>query len=105
VAIFGIVAALSVWLASEFTECYGAFRTREAAERAADAARDAGLGASVDHHPAEGPLPAEWAVTFDSGETGADAATDREAFREIVSRGRGKLGHPDGGCTERGHFE
>lgn len=80
---------------SEFTECYGIFRSREAAEQAADAARDVGLGTYVDHRSSES------AVTFDTGETGSDASEHREAFREIVRREGGTLGHPGGGCVER----
>ena len=92
-------------LTAQFTECYGSFKTEEAAESAADAAEDGGLGASVDHHPAEDGLPAEWAVTFDTGETGGDAAEDRETFRDVVRREDGELGHPGDGCIERGSFE
>jgi hypothetical protein len=86
-------------LTSQFTECYGSFKTREAAESAAEAAEDAGLGASVDHRPAES------AVTFETGETGADATEDRETFREVLEQKGGELGHPDDGCVERGSFE
>ena len=82
-------------LTKQFTECYGTFKTSEVAERAAEAGRDAGLGASVN----------ESAVTFETGDTGDDAAEDREAFREIVEREDGELGRPGNGCVERGSFE
>ncbi len=86
-------------LTSQFTECYGSFKTEEAAERAAGAAEDAGLGASVDHRPTAS------AVTFDTGETGADATEDRETFRDVLRQEGGELAHPDDGCVERGSFE
>jgi hypothetical protein len=105
VAVFGIAVVLGLWLTSQFTECHGSFKTSEAAERAADAARDAGLDASVDPHPAEPGIRAEWAVTFETGETGSDAEADRGTFRQILDRERGEPAHPDGGCDERGAFE
>jgi hypothetical protein len=86
-------------LASDFTECYGSFKTEEAAERAAGAAEDAGLDASVDHRRSES------AVTFETGETGADAAEDRETFRKVLEQEGGELAHPGDGCVERGSFE
>lgn len=92
------------WLTNEFTECYGVFKTREAAERAATAGRHAGLGASV-HATGHPDRPDESAVAFDTGETGADAAEYLEAFREIIRREQGVLGHPGDGCVERGSFE
>lgn len=105
-ATLGVVVVAGYFLlTSQFTECYGSFKTRAAAERAADAAEDAGLDASVDHHPAEDGLPAEWAATFDTGETGGDATEDRETFREVLKQEEGELGHPGDGCIERGSFE
>jgi len=102
----GVVGSVGYFvLASRFTECYGSFKTRAAAERGADAADEAGLGASVGHHPAEDDVPAEWAVTFDTGETGGDAANDRETFREVLQQEGGEFGHPGDGCIERGSFE
>jgi hypothetical protein len=102
----GVIVGLGYFLlTSQFTECYGSFKTEEAAEGAADAAEDAGLGASVDHHAAEDDLPAEWAVTFDTDETGGDAAEDRETFRDVLKQEDGELGHPGDGCIERGSFE
>jgi hypothetical protein len=99
VAIAALAGAGYFLLTSQFTECYGSFKTEEAAERAADAAEDAGLGASVGHRPTNS------AVTFDTGETGADAAEDRETFREVLRQEDGELAHPGDGCVERGSFE
>jgi hypothetical protein len=104
VVIVALAGAGYFWLTNEFTECYGVFKTREAAERAADAGRDEGLGASV-HATGHPNRPKESAVTFDTDETGADAAGDRETFREVLKQEGGELGHPSDGCVERGSFE
>ncbi len=93
----GCVAALYAYVNAEFTACYGIFPSRQAAERAADAARARGLDPEVDHRQTDS------AVTFTTGETGNDARKARQAFREIVRR-QGRLGHPDGGCLERTFF-
>ena len=99
-AVIAVLAGVGYFLlTSQFTECYGSFKTRGAAERAASVAEDAGLGASIDHRRAES------AVTFETGETGADAARDRETFREVLEQEGGELAHPDDGCVERGSFE
>jgi hypothetical protein len=99
VGIVALTGATYSLLASDFTECYGSFETREAADRAADAAEEAGLGASVDHRPTES------AVTFDTGVTGTDATEDRKTFREVLKQEGGELAHPGDGCVERGSFE
>ena len=94
-----VVAALVLYAnTAEYTECYGVFKSREAAEQAADAARDVDLGTYVDHRENES------VVTFETGETGADAGENRRAFRQIIDRESGKLGHPGNGCVERTHF-
>ena len=95
----GIALVSALWLTADFTECYGSFNSREAAERSASAGKDAGLDASVEERDGE------FAVTFESGESGADAAQDRGAFREILEREGGAPGHSGEGCVERGHFE
>jgi hypothetical protein len=96
-AVAVVVAFVLYANTAEYTECYGIFRSREAAEQAADA-RDVGLGTYVDHRKNES------AVTFDTGETGGDAYEDRQAFREILDSEGGKLGHPGNGCVERTSF-
>lgn len=88
-----------LWANSQFTACYAVFNSRAAAERAADAGRDAGLDPYVEHRASDS------AVTFSTGETGEDARKARQAYREIVRRARGRLGHPDGGCLERKQVE
>ena len=93
------VVGFYFWASAEFTECYGSFESREAAERAADRAEDAGLGTDVDHRRSES------AVTFDTEETGDDAREARQAFREIIKVENGRLGHPGNGCLERAAFE
>lgn len=93
--VVGAGAALYLYADSESTWCYGVFKSRDAAERAADAGREAEFGADVDHRRRES------AVTFRTGETGEDAREARQAFRQIVRRERGELGHPGGGCLER----
>ena len=99
VLVVAVAGAGYFLLTSQFTECYGSFQAEEAAERAVDAAEDAGLSASVDHRPTES------AVRFETGETGADGAEDRETFREVLDREGGELAHPGDGCVERGSFE
>ncbi len=92
--------ALYLYADSEFTLCYGIFKSRAAAERAAEAGRDAGFDDAQVDHRADGS-----AVTFESGETGDDASESRRTFREIVTRERGTLGHPGDGCLERKPLE
>lgn len=90
---------LYIYAATEYTVCFGAFESRYAAERAADAGRDADLDVEVDHRATES------AVTFESGETGEEADEARRSFRAILRRERGSPGHPDGGCLERQPFD
>ena len=97
VASAGVV--LYIYAGTEYTVCYGAFKSREDAERAADAGRGAGLDVEVDHRATES------AITFESGETGEDADGARRTFRAILRRERGSPGHPDGGCLERQPFD
>jgi hypothetical protein len=101
-----VVVGFFAYLASEFTDCYAAFDTREAAERAAAAGRAVGFDTEVE---ASGPRERRprsegarrIAVTFSNGETGDDAEELRAAFGLIVKRAGGVLLHEGGGgCTE-----
>ena len=93
------VGALFVYADTEFTVCYGIFKSKDAAERAADAGGEAGFEVDVDHRGSES------AVEFESGETGEDAREPRRAFRQILRRERGISGHDVEGCLERGPFD
>lgn len=90
---------LYIYAGTEYTVCYGTFESRDAAKRAADAGRNAGLDVEVDHRATES------TVTFESGETGEDAGGARRTFRAILRRERGSPGHPGGGCLERQPFD
>ncbi len=91
--------ALYAYSKSEYTACYAIFKTKEAAEQAAETGRRQGLDPAVDHRAVE------TVVTFETGETGNDARQARRRFRAIVERERGILGHPGGGCLERGPID
>lgn len=93
----GVIAFIA-WSNSEYTNCFGMFASSEAAERAAEAADDAGFDASVERPE---PKTKRYPVTFESGETGHDAAGFRETFARILREEGGEPGHP-GGCLERG---
>src|SRR6201999_3316686 len=86
-AAVALLAGLYAYTGTEFTACYGMFGSREAAERAADAAREAGLTVDVDHRAGES------AVEFTTGETGEDAEEARQAYQEVLEREGGTSGH------------
>ena len=90
--------ALYLYAGSKFTVCYGIFDTRDAAERAADAGRDADFDVYVEHRRRES------AVEFETGETGEDATDARRAYREILRREGCSSGHGKTGCLEREPF-
>jgi hypothetical protein len=90
---------LAVYASSESTTCYAIFRSGDAAGRAADSARDAGFDTDHEYRGSRS------VVTFVTGETGDDAREARQRFRTAVKRERGELGHPGGGCLERGPFD
>ncbi len=93
------VGALYIYASSDYTDCYAIFQSRAAAERAADEADKIGFVPDVDHRRSES------AVTFHSGESGADAQERRRVFGDFVRRHEGTLGHPGDGCLERKPFE
>lgn len=93
------IAGLYIYASSDYTVCYAIFESRGAAERAADEAGEIGFDADVDHRRSES------AVTFQSGESAADAEEQRRAFADFVRRHDGTLGHPGDGCLERKPFE
>lgn len=92
------VGAFYLYADSEYTVCYGIFKSREAADRAAAAGRDEDLNADVTGSDAG------FAVEFETGETGEDAREARQAFRAVLRRERGTSGHGDTGCLERKPF-
>jgi hypothetical protein len=90
----------------EVTFCYALFGDRPAAERAAQAGRDAGLDTEVDYiveSQAEH-IPPRWGVTFMSFHTGENAREARTAYRQIRRQEGGKSGHGKTGCLERPPF-
>jgi hypothetical protein len=98
-----IVAFLG-YLASEHTNCFADFATREAADRAAHAAREAGHDADViPRGPRERKRGSRIAVTFSDGETGDDAKGFRRTVAEIAER-EGSPFNPKH-CVERSRFD
>jgi hypothetical protein len=94
--------ALALYAGTEYTVCYGAFKSKAAAERAAEAGDEADFNTSTEHRKDD--QGSFWGVDFRTGETGDDARELRRAFRDIIRRERGEFGHPDGGCLEREPF-
>jgi hypothetical protein len=93
----------------EFSQCFASFETREAAERAASVASDAGFDAEVEADTPfadqpNSPGARQISVTFSDGATGDDAAEFRRVFHSVVAEENGKFGHPNRGCLERGPF-
>lgn len=92
-----LAVAFHFWANHEYTECFAAYETKDAAERSADAGRDVGFDASVERRTG-------WVVVFSFGETDGDAQDERAKFGEILDESNGALGHPGDGCLERGPF-
>ncbi len=85
------LAAFLGWVNSQHMNCFAHFDTRQAADRAASAAREAGYDANVEpsgpkeHQPtSEGGR--RIGVTFSDGETGDDASEFRRTVAEVVRR-------------------
>jgi hypothetical protein len=99
VAAAGVVA-LMAWASSEFTECYALFTSASEAEAAADDLAEAApdLDVDLDSERRRG----EVAAIFSTGATGDDARPLTAAFPRAVRARDGRLGHPGGGCRERG---
>jgi hypothetical protein len=93
-AVVGI--AVYLYASSEYTACYGVFESQQAAEEAAEVARESGFDAEV-----EQPSSKQVDVTFESGETGGDAGEFRATFHKVVAQAGGEHGHPGTGCVER----
>jgi hypothetical protein len=92
-----LLVASYFWTNHEYTECFAAYKTKDAADRAADAGGDVGFDASVERRTG-------WVVVFSFGETGGDAQDDRAKFGDILKESNGVSGHPGDGCLERGPF-
>ena len=100
IGLVAIAVAVYLYAGTEYTTCYGVFKSKAAAEQAAEAGDDAGFDTATERLE-DGEVGIYWAVDFDSGETGDDARELRRAFRDIVRRERGKLGHSGSGCLEK----
>jgi hypothetical protein len=105
VLLAAVVVVLEACSLTEHTSCFAHFESRPAAERAA--AAGAALGFDPDVEPSgprerdrNSPGARQISVTFRHDKTGDEAARLEAAFREIVKRENGGLGHP-GGCLEK----
>ena len=97
VGVLGLAGfAFMAYTSTEYTACYAGFETRESADRAAEAAGDAGLDTEI-HEETAGDVR----VTFTTGETEEDARELRDAFHEIVEQEDGEIQHDRNGCVER----
>jgi len=99
IAVLAGMGGLYAWTTSAFTECFGNFPSTEDAEHAAQSVRDAGFSADLSELPSKS---RRVSVNFESGETGTDAAEFRAAFWDALESNRGKSGHGQEGCLERG---
>jgi hypothetical protein len=105
--LIAIVAFLG-YLSSEHTSCFTDFATREAADRAASAGREAGHDADLEPSgPNERKRSSQGgrriAVTFRDGETGEDAKDFRRTVAETAER-EGVSFNPNH-CIERSRFD
>lgn len=90
----------------EYTDCYAAFDSRAAADRAAASARALWFSTDVeadgpDARRATSPGARAISVTFSDGETGEDAATFRVAVNRIIVDEGGKPERPGVECYEK----
>lgn len=100
VLVVAVVVGFFVLKSTDRTDCFASFNTQTAADRASELGEEAGFDVDIDHR-----RPTFFALTFETGETGDDAAELRQAFRRIVAEQDGDFGHPGGGCLEKPYFD
>jgi len=100
-ALAGAVAVVlvGIWWFSDNTYCAGIFRSDQQADRAIEAAEEAGF--SFDRRRVERRRD-RIIVTVRTGSTGDDAEGLRAEWRRILDQYEGREGNPGGGCWERG---
>jgi hypothetical protein len=79
---------------SDHTVCFAFVDSASSADELEAAANKQGFSVSADNRPG-------FHLTFDSPATGEDAESFRHAFKGLVDREHGRLGHPGDGCLTK----